>query len=321
MTSGELPHDDQKPDKSPVEEERKEGGKQPSTNEARRQIRVRVGQQLRATRERREMTLPEASSQLRIRKNYLEALEKGNWRKLPGEVYALGFLRQYAALLDSDVQEDLEALKSGEYRLTKPFTMPDPPIAPNRMWAIAAGILFALLFILFNAVDNGKDAPQSPEAPFTVTPPPPAQDAAPLEKAPRKEAAETNTTPDIQRQEAPLPSVSPASAVTPAAPVQTENQSAASPARAPVEIHRYLLTAVGATLWIQVHDHDGTLIKEALLQPGEHFQLENSEPFLLLTCGNAAALQIMVDNELYAAAGTLGESGEVLRDFRIETPD
>jgi len=321
MTSGELPHNNQRPDESPTEEKKKQGEKQPSTDEAKRQIRVRMGQQLRAAREHRKMTVSDASMQLRIRKIYIEDLEKGDWRNLPEDVYVFGFLRQYAAILGCDIQEDIEALKSDEYRLTKPFTMPDPPIAPNRMWAIAAGILFALLFILFNVVDNEKETPQPPETPLAVAPTPTPPNTAPLKKTPPKEAAETNTVPDIERLEAPLPAVSPPSVVTPAAPVQAERQDAASPARAAVEMHRYLLEAVGATLWIQVYDHDGALIKEALLQPGEHFQLENSDPFLLLTCGNAAALQIMVDNELYAAAGTLGESGEVLHDFRIEAPD
>jgi len=313
MTSGELSHNNQGPDNSPTEEKRKD--------EEKRQIRVRVGKQLRAAREHRSMTVSEVSLQLRFRKIYIEALETGDWRDLPEDVYVFGFLRQYAAILGSDIQEDIEALKSGEYRLTKPFTMPDPPIAPNRIWAIAAGILFALLFILFNMVDNGKDTSRSPEAPFTVAPLPPAKAVAPLKKILRKETPEKNATPDIQRQEAPSPSVSPSGVVTPAAPVRTERQDATPPAHALVEMHRYLLTAVGASLWIQVHDHNGALIKEALLQAGEHFQIENSDPFLLLTCGNAAALQIMVDDELYAAAGTLGESGEVLRDFRIEMPD
>jgi len=130
--------------------------------------RIRLGERLSQARQARDISIADASDRLRIRGNYLEALESGDWTPLPEEVYVMGFLRQYASLLGVDISSDIEALKTGEYQLTKPFTMPDPPIAMNRTWAIVASACFVLLLILFNVVDEGeKDQP--PQAPGTIS--------------------------------------------------------------------------------------------------------------------------------------------------------
>ena len=44
-------------------------------------------------------TLEEISSSLKIRKQYLEALEEGDIKSLPGQVYAKGYLKLYANYL------------------------------------------------------------------------------------------------------------------------------------------------------------------------------------------------------------------------------
>ncbi|GMQ99449.1 MAG: hypothetical protein BMS9Abin18_0267 [Zetaproteobacteria bacterium] len=304
------------PDLTEVEQ----GEKESPADDLKRQIQVRLGQQLQTARERREITIAEVSSRLRIREAYLKGLEDGDWSNLPEEVYVLGFLRQYAALLGENFHEDIEALKSGSYQLTKPFTMPDPPIAPNKMWAMAAGILFVLLLILFNVVGSGEKDTPPPEAPSTNTSPPAT------EKTASKEMEKRNITPAAQPPDALSDSGKPpvSTNVEALSLSQTDNEAGASPPAALPEkvfkTHHYRLTAIDASAWLQVHDPSGTLLKEALLHPGQSLRLESSAPFLSVTCGNAAALQIEVDGTLYAAAGTLGAPEKVLRDFRIEVP-
>lgn len=304
------------PDMTEIEQSEKE----PPADEMKKQIQIRLGQQLRTARKRREMTITESSSRLRIREIYLKGLENGDWSNLPEEVYVLGFLRQYAALLGEDLHEDIEMLKSGGYQLTKPFTMPDPPIAPNKMWAMAAGILFVLLLILFNVVGNGEKDTPPPEAPSANTSPPAT------EKTASKEMEKRNIIPAAQPPDALSNSGNPPANtnVEALSLSQTDNEAGASPpAVLPEKVfktHHYRLTAINASAWLQVHDPSGTLLKEALLHPGQSLRLESSAPFLSVTCGNAAALQIEVDSTLYAAAGTLGAPGKVLHDFRVE-PD
>jgi len=292
--------------------------KEPSADDLKKQIQARLGQQLRATRERKEITITEASSRLRVREGYLTGLESGDWSNLPEEVYVLGFLRQYAALLGEDLQEDINALKSGKYQLTKPFTIPDPPIAPSKMWAVAAGIIFVLLFVLFNAVDGDNETPL-PEAPVANTSPIPIEKMDTKQTHP-KEAVKSNAISATQPHETPSDADKPAT---------NTNNKVLSPIKETVpppatsektlETHRYRLTAIEASAWLQVYDSSGTLLKEALLHPGQSLRLESSEPFLSVTCGNAAALKIEVDGTLYAEAGTLGAPEKVLHNFRIET--
>lgn len=291
---------------------------EPSNENLKRQVQTRLGQRLHAARERKEMTITEAATTLRIQKGYLQGLEDGDWSKLPEEVYALGFLRQYAAFLGEDLHEGIELLKPGSYQLTKPFTMPDPPIAPNKMWAIAAGILFVLLFILFNAMEDGDNKSVAPEAPPILMTPAPSEDTAIKQSMPEKGghvAAPSATLP------ATALSVPDGSVVDTGAEAMKQPQNAAPALSTPVvaNTHRYRLTAIDASAWLQVHDPSGILIKEALLHPGQSLRLESSAPFLTVTCGNAAALQIEVDGTLYAAAGTLGAPEKVLHGFRIET--
>jgi len=61
-----------------------------------------LGASLRAARHKRGLELDAVQRELRIRKRYLEALESERFELLPGEVYARGFLREYAEFLGLD---------------------------------------------------------------------------------------------------------------------------------------------------------------------------------------------------------------------------
>ncbi len=64
-----------------------------------------IGRQLYEERVRRRLSVEEAAEALRIRRDFLVALEEGNWGVLPGEVYAQGFCRSYARWLGLDGNE------------------------------------------------------------------------------------------------------------------------------------------------------------------------------------------------------------------------
>jgi len=64
-----------------------------------------VGPTLRAARERKGRSLEECAQQLFIRLPFLQALEEGRHRDLPGGAYAAGFLRTYAEFLELDGEE------------------------------------------------------------------------------------------------------------------------------------------------------------------------------------------------------------------------
>ncbi len=63
---------------------------------------IDLGHVLHEARIHRRISLDEASQDLKIRREYLLALEQNRWQDLPGEVYGQGFLRNYGRLLDLD---------------------------------------------------------------------------------------------------------------------------------------------------------------------------------------------------------------------------
>ncbi len=65
----------------------------------------RVGAELRAARLRLGLALPDVVAKLRIRLRFLQAIEEGRVADLPGQVYAVGFVRSYAALLGLDAAD------------------------------------------------------------------------------------------------------------------------------------------------------------------------------------------------------------------------
>jgi cytoskeletal protein RodZ len=65
----------------------------------------RLGEILRAQREKKGITLDQAAADTRIREKFLTALEDGDVQSLPGAVYTKGFLRNYAAYLDLNDEE------------------------------------------------------------------------------------------------------------------------------------------------------------------------------------------------------------------------
>lgn len=64
-----------------------------------------LGARLREAREARGLTLAEAASSTRILLRYLQALEEGEFGQLPGDVYARGFIRNYAQFLELPADE------------------------------------------------------------------------------------------------------------------------------------------------------------------------------------------------------------------------
>jgi len=64
-----------------------------------------LGRWLRDAREAKNLSLDVVEKEIRIRSHYLQALEEEAFDRLPGEVCARGFLRNYARFLGLDPEE------------------------------------------------------------------------------------------------------------------------------------------------------------------------------------------------------------------------
>ena len=109
-------------------------------------------ERLLAARERKGVDLYRAERDTKIRARYLAALERGDYRELPGAVYTKGFLRNYALYLGLDPDEVLLQWRRERGDPREPqavIAVPRPIAAPRRGMTFSPSlVVFALLTIV-----------------------------------------------------------------------------------------------------------------------------------------------------------------------------
>jgi len=109
-------------------------------------------ERLLAARERKGVDLYRAERDTKIRARYLAALERGDYRELPGAVYTKGFLRNYALYLGLDPDEVLLQWRRerGDAREPQPvISVPRPIAAPRRGLTFSPSLIVFALLALF----------------------------------------------------------------------------------------------------------------------------------------------------------------------------
>ncbi len=118
----------------------------------------KLGEVLRTAREAKGVDLTRVERDTKIRERYLSALERGEYRELPGAVYTKGFLRNYGAYLGLDPEYlidlyRLEATGGASERPTAP--VPPRPIAVRRSRSLVVSpgaVVGAILTLLVGAL-------------------------------------------------------------------------------------------------------------------------------------------------------------------------
>ena len=286
----------------------------PSGSEA-----ARVGEELRDARVALGLSIEEMATQLRIRRPYLEALEEGRIRDLPGAAYAVGFVRAYATGLGLDADDlvrrfrDLSgAAVTRKTKLVFPEPVPERGMPAGAVVAVGAVIAIGAYVAWYNwsgagnrtvdivppvpprleaAVEQGRSQMPAREGaaapgalPLAALPPPGGLGAAP---SPVAAPPSTNTA----AQAATVPAAPPPAA-TPTPP------SAAIPGLP--EGTRVVLRARASSpdgAWVQVRDpRSGQSLVNRVLRPGEAWPAPLREG-LLLDTGKADGLEILVDGQ------------------------
>lgn len=110
-----------------------------------------ISKALRERRQSRRLSLEAISHSLKIRTQFLDALEKGNWDELPGDVYLRGFLMRYAQYLGLDgahyVSQYMEVSRKSEKKDHPPQKIDGEPGA-NALW-IWGGLVILLAVGVF----------------------------------------------------------------------------------------------------------------------------------------------------------------------------
>jgi len=241
---------------------------------------ARVGEELREARIALGVSIEDAATQLRINKRYLQALEEGRIKDLPGAAYAVGFVRSYATALGLDADDAVRRFRdmSGT-AVTKSGDLVFPEPVPQR--GIPTGVLAALgLALAMGGYIAWYQWSGRGERVVDAVPPLP----------PRLERAVE--TPDTQE--------------TPAAPVVVAPAPAPAPAPVPVaappppvidpDKPRVVIRAKGES-WVQIRDNPGNrVLTDRVLRAGEIIEIPN-RPGIVLTTGKAESLDVLVDGQ------------------------
>jgi len=106
-------------------------------------------ERLYAARERKGVDLYRAERDTKIRSRYLAALERGDYKELPGAVYTKGFLRNYALYLGLDPDEILVQWRRERGDNNAPaqqvISVPRPIAPPRRGLTFSPGVVVAAL--------------------------------------------------------------------------------------------------------------------------------------------------------------------------------
>jgi cytoskeleton protein RodZ len=109
---------------------------------------ARAGADLREARERLGLSLHDIAFTLRIRLPHLEALEEGRISLLPGNAYALAFVRTYAGTLGLDAEEMVRRFRTEAAdcnrppELVFPIPMPEPGLPAGAV--LLLGLVLAI---------------------------------------------------------------------------------------------------------------------------------------------------------------------------------
>lgn len=124
-----------------------------------------VAEQLKVTRAKLGLSLDQVASRIKVNRKYLEALENGDYYKVPDGIYTLNFLKEYAQCLGLDhkkiisgFQSEKRVFRSGEGEalfsrqvVGKEKMVVVPNLMKNILWSVLLlGCLLYLIILLNN---------------------------------------------------------------------------------------------------------------------------------------------------------------------------
>ena len=277
-----------------------------------------VGQDLRKARERKGEDLDYIARVLKIRQDYLVAIEESSIEALPGRTYAIGFVRAYATYLGLDGNEYVERLKSEVAGRDEKDPPPVVSAPAERNWAqgvwIAGALLFlALIYAVYLAVSSTRLTEQ------------------PVMPVPERLAAQAGLPPTLPPQSvdnvrgntapAAAPSVQASSALPPASPVNAVAPLVPQPVSAPAvpEGRKYGVQNINGRITLRMHrpahvvvrGGDNRLFLNRMLQPGDTYVVPNIAG-LTMSAPDGGAVELLLDGGSVGFAGQNGANAENL---------
>lgn len=231
-----------------------------------------AGEILKKRREELGQDLKEIAHILKINSNYLKAIEDEAFEKLPVEVYAKGYIREYARFLNIDPEIIIKAYiqKTSPPVIEKP--LPAVDVIKKKKIRIKYFSIAIVLLVIGVIYILSSSVPEKPKMlpPEKITPK--AQPVQPVQK----------------KEEKP--------------------ERAAKTGKVEQAVKKHVLEILASDItWLLVNI-DNTDSKEMMLKEGESVKLSAEQGFSL-KIGNAGGIKLIFDGK---DIGTPGEKGQVI---------
>jgi len=246
-----------------------------------------LGEEFRAAREARGLTLSDVAEQIHIRSVYLAGIESEDWISIGAPVYVRGFIRTYARFLALDVERAVQIFNERSPSSDMPPPVPDYGVvnerersAPSRWTWVGAVVAVALLAFV-------------------------GYEYFLLQAAPR-----TTVAMAVPAQPSPSPGVS--SAVVPVSGPTATSPKAIASASVTGDEKNALFVKLSERSWLRVVV-DGKSQMEGIFPAGTQREFKGKSA--VVRAGNAGGVDLTVNGK---SVGKLGASGDVVeRTFSL----
>ncbi len=249
-----------------------------------------MGEILQRARLEKKYSIQDVEIAIRVSAQHITAIEENRLEVLPGRIYALGFIKSYAELVDLDSYKILELLKiqSGTKLESKEVLSPPSEILED--FSLPTLRIFVIILVLFFMALGGKS--------FFVEPRYLLNEEIP--RVPKDLIAQTTL---LSKPEKPK-----------TIEVKAEIEPIKDAVVPLTEDSQIVLKAVG-NVWLEIRDSSKKTVFSRVLSAGEEYWIPKDQTGLTMTLGNAGGLQIMIDGQVLPF---LGKTGQVIRKVALD---
>jgi cytoskeleton protein RodZ len=279
-----------------------------------------AGEILARTRLHYGLSFDDVEQALRIRAEMIEAIETGRMDRLPGPVYALGFVRTYSEYLGLDTEKIVQLFRCQmSQRKASPDLHFPVAVSENRMpplWLVVLSLLVGFLAVgAWWSMQAGGEAERAsvesiPSVPEEIIAESEHDSMAAL-------SAQGVTGVDRGAQISTEEEASQAEMLEDSESETTELGTAAQEAEtvsAEVAAPRGIILNILQNSWVEIRDNSGKAVLSRVLKAGDQYFVPD-RPDLTMALGNAGGVAIEVDGE---ALSFLGKEGQVRRNIPLD---
>lgn len=265
-----------------------------------------LGALLRKAREQRGMTLDDIQESTKIQKRYLEAIEEGNYKVLPGTFYVRAFVKNYSETVGLDAEEVLR-LYNNEVPAPVVEQVVEPMQRPRRartqssdrwskwgfkalMWSFLLLIVVVVYVFAINKPDDGTINTTDPSKITEDTTPPETNNSKPNNAAGNNEVT---PPPDTIEPDPVVPETPP---VTTTLTLNRTSGRTDYYEMSTSGTHKLELKVTGGACWIGVKktNSKGESLLSESLQDGDTRTFEIDGP-IYVNVGRADLVEVSID--------------------------